>query len=201
LLWILETILTSWFTILGAFLVETAIAFLVNPREALKTPPKNETESISNRATELHSQALSLVALVVAVVSIIFSQSGDEMSKSGMTLLGLSAGFLIISHQSNNLVHTRFIWSQLQERTMEYGGLALFSGLILLYRFYTDAGIAVIILYTAFIVVLAIRFNAVQKVVRSNFRKWKKQECVSRKRWLLNTLANYARTTCEKYTT
>ena len=67
---------------------------------------------------------------------------------------------------------------------MEYGALSLFAGLILLYQFYSDAEAATTLLQVAFGIVLLIRLNAVQKLTRSEFRKWKKKRGSSRVRWV-----------------
>ena len=176
--------LIQWEVILFLFIFETLIRFLSHPKEAFEQIPACEKDEIITRANELHSRALTLVALVVAGVSIILSQEPNRGTPTpGLTLLSVSVAFLMVSHQSKNLVRGRRFWSQVQERTMEYGALSLFAGLILLYRFYSDADVATTLLQVAFVFVLLIRLNAVQKLTRSEFRKWDKQEDTSRARW------------------
>lgn len=178
--------LIQWEIILLLFAVETLIRFLCHPKDAVEQVPGYEKDDIISRANELHSRALTLVALVVAGVSIILSQDPNQGTATpGLTLLGASVAFLMVSHQSKNLVRGRRFWSQVQERTMEYGALSLFAGLILLYQFYSDAEAATTLLQVAFVIVLLIRINAVQKLTRSEFRKWKKQEGTSRIMWTL----------------
>ena len=177
--------LIQWEVILLLFVIETVVRSLCHPKDTFEQIPACEQEDIVSRANELHSRALTLVALVVAGVSIILSQGQDQGTATpGLTLLGVSVAFLMISHQSKNLVRGRRFWSQVQERTMEYGALSLFAGLILLYQFYSDAEAATTLLQVAFGIVLLIRLNAVQKLTRSEFRKWKKQRGSSRVRWV-----------------
>ena len=181
--------LVQWQFLLTLFIIESVIRTLSHPKDAVEQlSAKEKTETIE-RANELHSRALSLIALVVAGVSIILSDSSNqETALPGLTLLALAASFLMVSHQSKNLVRGRRLWSQFQERTMEYGALSLFAGLILLYQFYSKAQTATVLLQGAFLVVLLIRLNAVQKLVRSDFRKWKKQEGISRLVWSVKAM-------------
>lgn len=158
--------LIQWEVILLLFAVETLIRILCHPKDAFEQIPACEKEDIISRANQLHSRALTLVALVVAGVSIILSQSQDQGTATpGLTLLGVSVTFLMVSHQSKNLVQGRWFWSRIQERTMEYSALSLFVGLILLYQFYSEAEAATTLLQVAFVIVLLIRLNAVQKLI------------------------------------
>ena len=183
--------LIQWWVLFGVFIVESFTRIIVHPKESLENIDSEEKDDIVDRANELNSRALSLIALVVAGVSIILSQSQESQGfLPGLRLLALSASFLIVSHQSRNLIRNQRYWSELQERTMEYGALGLFASLILLYDYYSVATTGTIILQSAFVVIILIRANAVFKLTSSDYRKWR--ECVggSRLLWLLRYEVN-----------
>lgn len=187
-------LIVQWEVLLGIFVLESIIRAIAHPKDAVEQVDAEEKTNIISRANRLHSRALSLIALVVAGVSIILSRDSSQQSAiPGLTLLALSASFLMLSHQSKNLVRGRRIWSQFQERTMEYGALSLFAALILLYKHYSTASVGTTLLQGAFIVVILIRLNAVQKLARSDYRKWRKQEGSSRFIWTGKKLIRYLR--------
>jgi di/tricarboxylate transporter len=191
-------LLLDWKVLLLFCGIETVTRILSNPEEAFEKVEGDEKQNVIDRGNELHSRTLSLIALVVAGVAIVLSQEkSPESALPGLTLLGLSAGFLMVSHQCRNLVRGCLFWHRIQERTLEYGALSMFGGLILLSQFYSEAKTATMILQASFIVVLLIRFKAVYKTTKGEYSKWEKRNPESSRitwfiKWLLEYLGNKA---------
>lgn len=169
----LVLLFTRWYVFVGAFVVESIIGFWADPKFHIEIPRSSaQKEYLADLVSEVHSGTLSVLALVVAVISIIAASFGQSPHRpvSVLTILSLSASFLMLGYLFENLARTRPFWAIIQERSLHYGALGLFAGLVTMFRFFGYP--AYELLGAAFLLVLALRSYVLYTYIEINLDSW-----------------------------
>lgn len=117
--------------VIGLFLIQALLHLLLNPH-ALRQEPTNERvgEVVENRGT----RAMGIFAVVLVVVSFVLTSpiGDDSLQFLALVTTLLSAGFLMLAFMVEVYGGLNDFLFKLQEDSLTYAGLLLFSGLYLI---------------------------------------------------------------------
>ncbi|MDZ7688124.1 MAG: hypothetical protein U5J64_05255 [Halobacteriales archaeon] len=171
----LSTLLRSYaWAILPVLLIfEFVIVFALNPKYHLEIV---EVESNVNEQSDVfQTHALTLSGMAFTVVAILVALT-DEPSRfvDTLSVLATAIFFLFFSYEVREVTQTKKYWFTLQEKTLGYGFLSLFIGVVLLY----DTAILdrrAWLLIAGFAIVAGIRFLTIKRQMEM-FYNMKKNE-------------------------
>lgn len=151
----------AWAFIPALLVLEYLVVFGLN-RDYHKEIVRAESD-VDERSRAFRTHALTLAGMAFTVVAILIALA-DNPSRfvDALNVLGVAIVLLFFSYEVKEVTQTRMYWFTSQEKTLGYGFLSLFVGVVLLY----DAAIPGSkpwFLLVGFLVVAGIRFLTVKR--------------------------------------
>jgi 4-hydroxybenzoate polyprenyltransferase len=170
------------FLILAFLILETGAKVLANPHYHFEVVGnKDENKRTKDMAREYHDRTLTLAGFVFAGISIIVSVAEDLSEFTNPLLLfALSLSLLMVSYQAKILTQTRRVWFTIQDKTLSYGFISLFIGVIFVYSEYSDS--SVYLLVSALLLIAVMRVIEARSEIGSQRKRWNKSDEVEESR-------------------
>lgn len=154
----------GWLIILGIMAVELVVVFGVSIKYHWQIVPPEE--NVGELASNLRGHALTLAGLTFTAIAVLVGLADDPMDFAEvLEVLSIAVGLLLLSFEVKELTRTKRVWFTIQEKSLAYGYMALFVGVILLYYFAVP-GLGAWLLTAVFAIVVAIRFSTVVRQIR-----------------------------------
>jgi hypothetical protein len=130
-----------------SFLTEICFLVLLAPRTLLGMWDMAAGERIGNEAREYNSRALTLAGLTFAGISLIYGTAQNpSLVAESLTVFVASLSFFLVSYSLTLLVRYRRLYWVAQDKSLAFGYLAMFAGvLVLMYERFPAAFVAAVV--------------------------------------------------------
>lgn len=153
-----------WLIILTAFILEVCYVFTLFREYHLEVVTPEET--VSDLAISLRGHALTLSGLTFTVIAILVALTDDPTQYADLlAVLAVAVALLLLSFEIKELTRRKRVWFMMQEKSLAYGYMSLFLGVVLLY-YLSVPGVSWIVIFVVFIVASAIRYMTVRDQVQ-----------------------------------
>ena len=131
----------------ASFLAEISLLVLLAPRMLLGMWDVATGERVATEAREYNSRALTLAGLTFAGISLIYGTAQNpSLVAESLTVFVTSLSFFLVSYSLTLLVRYRRLYWVAQDKSLAFGYLAMFAGvLVLMYERFPAAFVAALV--------------------------------------------------------
>jgi hypothetical protein len=115
------------------YLAEMGLLVLLAPRMLLTPFDEKERERIRDEARVYNVRALTLAGLTFAAISLIYGTAqSPSLVADALAVLVVSLTFFLVSYSLTALVHHRRLYWVGQDKSLAFGYLSMFAGVLVL---------------------------------------------------------------------